>query len=353
MKCSNKAPNHDDIFAGAIESYYLETREGLFFAVKGLEHPPDRSIGILRYAPDPERGDRKKGGKIYRRLYHFQEQEQFIRTAFPRYLAFDPVFQTTLQSVPGSMIQRVYNPRLRFRELAQTPVRSAIEDDAFVFLSLLQNEAQVPPSSFGITGSLLICLHTEHSDLDIAVFGAKNCQSVYKTLHRLLDDPSSPELRRLDDGGTEELFAQRAADTHMAFQEFVNLEKNKVNQGRFRERTYFVRFIKEPQEADEIYGHRRYTPLGRAEITASIADDQEAIFTPCRYLLSGVRILEGPRVSNLNEIISFRGRFCEQARIGDSVRAAGTLERVENNRGDVRHRLLLGNFTEDTMVMER
>jgi predicted nucleotidyltransferase len=122
-----------------------------------------------------------------------------------------------------------------------------------------------------------------------------------------------------------------------------------VNQGLFRQRTYFVRFVKEAHEICEIYGHLRYTPQGRGVITASIADDQEAIFTPCRYPLSNVRILEGPQLPDLNEIVSFRGRFCEQAHTGDSVMAAGTLERIENNQGDIRHRLLLGNSPEDTM----
>ena len=47
-----------------VESFYLETMEGLFFAVKGLEHPPDRWIAVLRYAPDPERGSREKRSEL-------------------------------------------------------------------------------------------------------------------------------------------------------------------------------------------------------------------------------------------------------------------------------------------------
>jgi predicted nucleotidyltransferase len=343
----------DNRFVGVIESFYLETREGLFFAVKGLEHPPDRMIAVLRYAPDPEKGDRKKDGKSYRRLYHFAEQEYLIRSAFPQYLAFDRMFQTTLQSVPGSMIERIYDPRLRLQELLQSPARSAIEEDALAFLRLLQNEAQVPPSALGITGSLLIGLHTEHSDLDVVVIGTEHCAKVYQALRRMLEAQSCAELRRLDSQGIHELFAQRVVDTYMPFSEFAKLEKRKVNQGRFRERTYFIRFIKRADEAGEIYGSLRYTSLGRATVVASIADDREAIFTPCKYLLSDIRILEGPQLSDLNEIASFRGRFCEQVRTGELVYAAGTLERIEHNQGSVHHRLLLGNFPEDTLESSR
>jgi len=53
----------------------------------------------------------------------------------------------------------------------------------------------------------------------------------------------------------------------------------------------------------------------------------------------------------LTEIISFRGRFCEQAVAGDLVRAWGTLERVETRDGYAWCRLLLGNHTDDTMLV--
>ena len=349
MNSDNGLPNCDNRFAGVIESFYLETQEGLFFAVKGLEHPLDRMIAVLRYAPDPEKGDRKKDGKSYRRLYHFAEQERLIRSAFPQYLAFDRIFRTTLQSVPRSMVQRIYDPRLKLQELMKSSARSAIEEDTLAFMRLLQTEAQVPLSALGITGSLLIGLHTEHSDLDVAVIGSEHCTKVYQALRRMLDAQSCAELRRFDSQGINELFAQRVVDTYMPFSEFAKLEKRKVNQGKFRGRTYFIRFIKREDEAGEIYGSLRYTPLERATVVASIADDRDAIFTPCKYFLSDSRILEGPQLSDLNEIASFRGRFCEQARTGELVYAAGTLERIENNQGQIHHRLLLGNSPEDTL----
>jgi predicted nucleotidyltransferase len=353
MNSKNRLSNNDQRFAGVGESFYIETQEGMFFAVKGREHPDDRFIAVLRYAPDPERGDRTRQGVSYRRLYHFPEQEKFLRAAYPQYLAHDPVFQTTLQSVPKSSILRIYDPRRRLQELAVASTGSAFENDALALLRLLQNEAQVPLSALGITGSMLIGLHTEHSDLDVVVIGSEHCTKVHQALHRMLDAQSCAELRRLDSEGVKELFAQRIADTYMPLGEFAKLEKRKVNQGNFRERTYFIRFIKDAAENGEIYGSLRYTPLGRAKVVASIADDRESIFTPCKYYLSNARILERPQVADLNEITSFRGRFCEQARTGELVYAAGTLERVENNRGSVYHRLLLGNFPEDTLESSR
>ncbi len=345
-----------------IESHYLETNEGLFFAVKGLVHPPDRFLACLRYAPDPI-GDRQKEGRRYRRLYHFAEQEQLLRAEYAHYLTFDPVCQTTLQSVPRQCLRRVYDPRARLQELPQRPERDPVEDDALAFTSLLQREAGVPWTSLGISGSLLIGLHIPRSDLDVAIYGAQNCWAVQRALKRLLADETS-EAGRLDERGVRELYASRVADTRMSFSDFVSSEREKVIQGRFRGRRYFIRFLKAPDDVGERYGDRRYTPLGRVAIEATVTDASEGIFTPCRYLLAGVHFLGSPggggvappcppKVEGLSEIVSFRGRFCEQAQAGDIVRAFGTLERVQARDGRTWHRLLLGNHPEDTMLARR
>ena len=236
--------------------------------------------------------------------------------------------------------------------MIQAPALKAIEEDAVAFCRLLQEEAGIPGDSIGITGSLLIGLQTELSDLDISIFGMQNCEIAYRALLRILDNGSNAELRRLNVPEIDSLYAQRVVDTPMDFQEFVRVEKRKVNQGSFRQRTYFVRFIKDAEEV-EPYGCRSYTPLGRAAITALVADDRDAIFTPCKYRLSDVQNPAEISAPNPCEILSFRGRFCEQAHVGERIKAFGTLERVRNKGGEVWHRLLLGNSPEDTMVLWR
>jgi uncharacterized protein len=255
--------------------------------------------------------------------------------------------------VPRSAVQRIHDPRRRLQELAQAPAGKGIEADAAAFARLLQESAGTPLCCLGISGSLLIGLHIDSSDLDISVFGEQNCYRVYQALRKLLDNRSCAELSRLDKQGMDELYAERSADTHMDFDDFLSLERRKANQGRFWNRSYFIRFIKNAFEAEEIYGQLRYTQLGRAEIAASIAADREAIFTPCRYQLSNVRSLEGRALADLTEIVSFRGRFCEQATTGESVIASGSLELVQSSHGRIWQRLLLGNSPEDRIIVRR
>jgi predicted nucleotidyltransferase len=346
-------PPLDIVAPEAVESYYLETGEGLYFAVKGLEHPPDRWIAVLRYLPDPKMGTREKDGKFYRRLYGFKEQEQWIEEVCPQYRAYDHVFRKTLQSVPRSQVRNIYNPRHKLHELTQATVRGGLEEDVVAFSGLLEKEARVPASSLGITGSVLIGVHAEHSDIDIVVFGEDGCRKVHQALSSLLADPGCKELRRLDAKGMEELYDQRVVDSKMEYSEFVYLEKQKVNQGIFRDRPYFIRFIKEPFEAEAGYGQLHYTSISQEKIQAAVVEDRDAIFTPCRYGLSGTQTTGKKRMPDLNEIVSFRGRFCDQARIGDRILATGTLEQVQDGQGVIRYRLLLGNSREDTMVVMR
>lgn len=334
-----------------IESDYIETIEGLFFAVKGIAQTPDRVMAYLRYAPDPH-GNRLRSGRPYRRLYHFAEQEQLLRGSYPQYLAYDPVTRLELQSIPHSAIARAYTARQGLQDLRQRSGLHSVEEDALAFAARLQQASGIPWSSLGVSGSLLIGMHTPASDLDMTVHDEQDCWALHRALSVLLDQDSG-ELCRLDEDGMQALYTERSEDTHMSYADFLCSERQKVNQGRFRQRTYFIRFLKEPAEYGEIYGDRQYTPLGRATIEAQVTDHHNAIFTPCSYKISDVRIFEGEVISEISEIVSFRGRFCEQAWAGDLVHATGTLERVAHRSGQVWYRLILGSEFTDTMYVRR
>jgi predicted nucleotidyltransferase len=139
----------------ARESDYVETRDGLFFAVKGLVHPPEKVVAYLRYVLSTS-GEREKRGRRYRRMYDFAEQERLLRRKYPQYLFSDPVFGQVLQGVPHRYIKRIYNPRLRLRDLKEGSLLDLAEREALAFAQLLQEEAEVTWSSLGVSGSLSI-----------------------------------------------------------------------------------------------------------------------------------------------------------------------------------------------------
>ncbi|GAB4244152.1 MAG: hypothetical protein Kow00122_00430 [Thermoleophilia bacterium] len=123
-----------------------------------------------------------------------------------------------------------------------------------------------------------------------------------------------------------------------------------MNEGYFAERPYFVRFVKRSDETGERYGDPRYESLGSALIRARVQDHREAIFTPCRYLVDEVTSLEGGPTGDLREIVSFRGRFADQAKAGDWVLARGGLELVVPLRRSRFCRLVVGGQPGDYLM---
>ena len=118
------------------------------------------------------------------------------------------------------------------------------------------------------------------------------------------------------------------------------------------ETDYFVRFVKEWSEITEKYGDVCYDNSGYAKIKATIVDASEALFTPCSYQTRDVEVIEGPKFKTIQEIVSFRGRFCEQAVEGEAVVAQGKVEKVTNTRRCCEHhRLIIGNKPSDYMIL--
>jgi predicted nucleotidyltransferase len=125
-----------------------------------------------------------------------------------------------------------------------------------------------------------------------------------------------------------------------------------VLQGKFMGTDYFVRFVKDWDEVGEDYGDAQYRNVGHAKIEATITDDSEAIFTPCIYHIENVKLLGGRMTGPIQEVASFRGRFCEQARTGERITAQGKVEHVVEKDGTEHCRMLIGNQPSDYMAIQ-
>lgn len=310
----------------AIEGAAVETRAGLIFTVKGVVHPPHRVVAYLRYVPDPQ-GDRVRGGQRYRRVYSVVDQQDALRARGLDYRTDDPALGVPVDAVPWQDVVRVYDPRERLERLRTAGPEDALTADALTLAEMMREAAGVPGVALGLTGSLLFELHAPSSDIDLVVYGESHCRKVHAALRRLLDDPSSGVARPRG----EDLLAIHAvhrADTPLSAADFARLQAGKVNEGRFAGRPYFVRFVKLPEETPERYGDPRFVATAPAQLEARVVDHRDALFTPCRYAVDEVRSVGGVSAADVDEIVSFRGRFADQARTGQRVRAVGTVERV-------------------------
>ncbi len=336
----------------AREGDLIRTADNVIFDVKGLVQPPDKVVAFPRYIPDPS-GIRGQFGNTYSKVYNLAERFSYLQKAAPQLIVADPVFGERLCEVPTFLIAKHYDPVKTLEKLRKAKTLQPLEQRAVTLAEDLHNQAGIPWKSIGISGSIMASLFTLQSDIDPLVYGSNCCRKAYCALQELLSDEKSL-FKSYDREEMKVLFDFRSKDTIMSFEEFERVESRKAFQGRYSGTDYFVRFVKDWPEVTERYGDTIYSFAARAKISALVVDDSEALFTPCTYKLRNVRILEGPMLESITEVTSFRGRFCEQAKTGETITAQGKVELVTEKRsGNTHHRMIIGNQPADYMVLSQ
>jgi hypothetical protein len=329
----------------AREGDFVQTSDGLLFDVKGLLHPPDRIVAYLRYYPD-NRGTRSRDGVRYVRVYDLTKRRLLLEKRWPRYLYYDEVQGRELQGVPKDRMLRLYSPQQRLETLLRSKRKDALEASATGLVEALARESGLSLKHFGISGSLLVDLHREGSDLDIIVYGLTAARRVQRALATLVADNRTFHAYRPRD--LRRLYLRRGLHEAISFKDFKLQERRKVFQGRFLRHDYFVRCVRNWEETTEHYGDTRFVPLGECIISAQITDDTESLLTPCRYLLTQVDVLAGDCPYRPREVVSFRGRFAEQARQAERVFARGRLEKARSKDSEY-YRLVVGEGLRDVL----
>ena len=130
----------------------------------------------------------------------------------------------------------------------------------------------------------------------------------------------------------------RWGDSGLDLKKLGSSEVRKILHGRVDARDYFFRLLKLPQEV-EIEDDSR--PLSVVRLTARITDAEGAIYAPCSYSIEDCEYLDSCGLPIASQLLSYRGKYTEQAEEGDLVEARGTLEKVVI-RGERSFRVILG-----------
>jgi len=336
----------------AREGDLIETGDKVIFDVKGLVHPPNKIIAFPRYIPSPE-GKRAGKAGLYSKIYNLAERFAYLQQKTPQLLVDDPVFGEKLCEVPTGAITRHYDPIEALAKLRNAGSLAPLERKVVMLAEELHEASGGSWGSLGISGSVMAGLFTQQSDIDPLVYGADNCRKAYAAM-QTLRQTSTSRFKAYTREELAALFDFRSKDTIMTFDDFVLVESRKAFQGMYDGTDYFVRFVKDWNEATEQYGDVCYEKAGYAKISATVTDDSEALFTPCSYKIEKVKVLDGPQLDSITEVASFRGRFCEQAKPGEAVIVQGKVERVtDKRRGNVHHRVIIGNQPADFMALSK
>jgi predicted nucleotidyltransferase len=329
--------------AGFLEGYFIMTDDDCIFEVKGDLHPVDRVIAYLRYIPS-KNGDRcSSGGVRYKKVYSLQERELSLSEKYPHYLWHDERHGRVLQSVPINRIAFVLNPVVCMSQMRDMSTHlDNLQKASLKLASLLVEKAGVSWLDVGITGSQLAGLALVNSDIDLVVYGSKPARKVFRLLR---DRGESFGIKRYSGKKLEDHVTFRWGRENAWWQLMKRIEAKKVLQGEFGSYDFFIRNVKLPEERAYSYEDLSYANEGIQKIQGKITDSQDSIFTPCRYRIESA---ESPM---FRQIVSYRGKFTEQAEEGMIFEAKGRAESVRvKGIGEEFMQLVLGEDPADYLI---
>lgn len=326
----------------ALEGYFLTTKENLVFDVKGISHPADRIIAFVRYVPVEFGLEDKPQRKTHLKLYALADRYDFLKKNFPDYLFQDPMGRGLLQAVTKDRISKIHDPTIRLEEIIEKNEKDSLETKTSEFAQYLLNSSSIEKKYLGVSGSILVNLHTKYSDLDFVVYGRKNGLKLYNAMSELFH--SEPKFRRYNRDNLGELWVNRGQTKQINLASFVIAEKNKLLQGKFEGIDFYIRLVPFPDEVQEPYQKTKIESIDVIEIEATIASDENSIFSPVTYTLEDVSIIHSTKELDVipDRIFSVRGRYCELAKKDDRVKLKGKLEKVSLNGRTDFYQLVLG-----------
>lgn len=332
---------------GIVEGFFFKLKTNDIFYAKGVAHPVGSIVAYPKYVVDSG-GDRiDLSGTKYRKISSVNEEYNYVVSNYAKYLKYDEFFCRNIVVVPVEDIFYIYNPIKKARDLLNIDLENFVVVDARDMVVDLIESTSV--YDIGLSGSILVDLHKKDSDIDIVVYGIDNGFKIYKYLQEVVDRNS--EYRRYSKDFAKYLYLRRVKETPITFEQFFIQQSRKMLEGLFRNREYFIRLVKYPWE-EFSYGSYKCRKLGKSLLKLRIIDARESIYTPCRYRVEVVEIIDGVKVENVEEIYSLRGRFNEIAREDDIVEVFGTIEIVLFRNGKSYYRIYLGDENDYMIITQ-
>jgi len=327
-----------DVIEKLVEGYFVRTIDNLVFEIKGVVHPHNRLIAYVRYVPE---FDSTKSEQFLRKIYDLQEREKYLKTNFPEYLWFSEAHQRILQSIPVNRVKQILSPvevMNQIRKNTSTLARATTN-----LVDLLFEYTKIERESIGITGSQLVGVAKETSDIDLVVFGESACKDFYSKFSETYDE--IPGISHYEGDLLRNHVGFRWAKLVDYQNILCEIESQKLLQGLFGKHQFFIRLVRLRSDIDEVYGQVLIKDSKSVEVECLITDDKKSIFTPCIY---HVECSDYPL---LRKLVSYRGRFTEHGSSGETVTVRGRLEDVINTNTDERYQqLILGEASSDFMI---
>ena len=314
------------------------TADNIIFRVCGYFHPSDAYVCDPEYAsaaiyesvnPRAPRGKRKP---IYYKFYA-DEGLRFVQKKYPRYTIFYEPLQERFVGVPRGYIAKTRKPSETFQQL----IEKQPGDDLFKALhkvySLVTSRSGLSEKDFGVFGSLFHGFyHPKFSDLDLIVYGREKLRRLCETLEDIYHEENS---LRNEFENEKALEGKLWKFVNYSPKEYLWHQRRKLiyavskhKEGRRVVKTEFEPVKDWKEICNEYNPDTRILKRGWIKAVARITDEKDAPFIPSIYSIQPLEILEGPKVEDIQRILSYVEEFRMQAKRDEQVYVEGNLEEV-------------------------
>ncbi len=292
---------------------FIETREGLAFAVVSEKLCQGRVLCFLRYVKTS--GEWKKIAT--------DQANQLLTENFPYYLHYSEELDAQLHGVTEQDIVIHHQPvkKLAFwlRQKTSDPV---IADLQKICSSL--SDYQLLMNQIGVTGSLLLGVQQQQSDIDLVIYDRSTFDKVRQVIQELIKAGVFHNLSKQD-----WLLSFQRRDCDLSFEEYVWHEQRKNNKFLLNDRKVDLNLlVDEPG-----YAHESFIKQKMGKWRATVLDDRFAFDYPARYRIDNQ---EAPW------LLSFTATYTGQAKKGEIIEVCGHLEKS----GDGRQQIVVGSTRE-------
>lgn len=303
---------------------FIETTDGLIFSVVSYHHPTDMRLAFLRYYKSPD-GERMRGEERYSKVSSTLQSYKFLEKNFPEYIC--PYEGSRLQAVPCGKIKEVHHPQNRLMEICENP-KSPLEQKIVDFSEIFEG---IPESHKGITGSVLIGLHTPASDIDFVVYGLSN----HKKARDIFKDSVGGKIRELPEEMWQKSYEKRFSchDT-LSFDEYLWHEKRKWHKGTIDGTIFDILLVRDRSEIGP--KPAQYARKTKITVECTVTDSALAFDSPSVYRV------ECDYDGRIKDVLSYTHTYAGQAFDGEKIEVCGFLEEA----ADKSRRVVVGTTRE-------
>lgn len=292
---------------------FVETREGLIFAVVAPGTEDQRILSFLRYV---------RVGATPRKL-STTDAHQLLQSHYADYLYHSRQRDVAIHGVPVARVVHHYRPSMRLAEIVVQPCPDALEAKVRQLAATVGADEGLP-AWLGVTGSLLIAAHQPASDIDLVCYGRDQFTLARQRLRNAVQRGTLDEL---SDTLWRDAYVRRGCS--LSFDEYLWHERRKYNKFACGGTKVDISCI----VAEPSWAKARGKKLCHDVLRGTVSDDTFAFDYPARYPIAHPAV---------QEVVCYTPTYAGQALTGEIVEAAGWVEQCD----DGAQRLTVGTSRE-------